>query len=329
MDDHNGQVIDGTARAHQWRRSRSQAARKDEDDQAARSDAPKSIAGSLLVPADMLGQTGPLEHPDDCGARQEDTEPSRSAPIAQRRTGAASADPVVHQNPFLVSDAAAADAPRQRSRSGHARRASGTVIVEWANAIRALGARSRAPRRPPAGRPTTRRAAWLAGVVSVALASGVVALTAMIRPSSHAISRPAQIEALGASASSSNPLESRPLAAETTHVARERPAPVPRSHRARSVRARRSGHKHARSRLARKPRAVHAHDSAPPSSAAHVPASEPQTTGSADPSSSQVSAPPATSSPPASSDRSTSSSSQHQPAFGANGSLGPGSSPDS
>jgi hypothetical protein len=98
MDDHHGHVIDGTARAHQWRRSRFQAAREDEDDQAARSDAPKSIAGSLLVPADMLGKTGPLEHQDDYGARQEDTEPSRGA-IAQPQTGAASADLLVHQNP--------------------------------------------------------------------------------------------------------------------------------------------------------------------------------------------------------------------------------------
>ena len=54
MDDKPRNVIDGTARARQWRRSRSEA-RADEDGSTdIRSDAPKSFASSLLVPADMV-----------------------------------------------------------------------------------------------------------------------------------------------------------------------------------------------------------------------------------------------------------------------------------
>jgi hypothetical protein len=328
MDDQNGHVIDGTTRAHQWRRLRSQTARNDEDDQAPRSDAPKSIAGSLLVPADMLEKTGPLEHPDDRGAHHEDTEPSRSAPIAPPQTAGASAGPVVHQNPFLVPDAAAPRVPRQRSRIGHARRA----IIGWAHAFRARQAWFRVSRRSPAGGRTVRRAVWLAGFVFVVLASGAVALTALIRPSSPAITPPAQIEALGATVSSRNLLESRPLAAVTTHVARQRPARTPRSHRVRSVRARHSAHTHGRSRSARKPMPARVHYRAPASSAPDVPTSAPQTTGSANSASSRPSAPTTNnvppSPPPASTGGSTSSSTQHQPAFGSNGVLGPGHSPD-
>ena len=60
MDDQQGNVIDGTARARQWRLARSPA-RAESDGAEARSDAPKSIAGSLLVPADMLS----IGVPDD------------------------------------------------------------------------------------------------------------------------------------------------------------------------------------------------------------------------------------------------------------------------
>ena len=61
MDDQNGHVIDGTARARQWRRSRSEAPAGDEADGRPRSDAPKNIAGSLLVPAEMLSRASTVE----------------------------------------------------------------------------------------------------------------------------------------------------------------------------------------------------------------------------------------------------------------------------
>ena len=53
MDDQQGHVIDGTARARQWRRSKPKTGSAP-DAPETRSDAPKSFAGSLLVPADML-----------------------------------------------------------------------------------------------------------------------------------------------------------------------------------------------------------------------------------------------------------------------------------
>jgi hypothetical protein len=53
MDDQHGNVIDGTERARQWRRSRPKS-RATDDPTETRADAPKSIAGSLLVPAEML-----------------------------------------------------------------------------------------------------------------------------------------------------------------------------------------------------------------------------------------------------------------------------------
>jgi hypothetical protein len=54
MDDQQENVIDELARARQWRRSRSKPAHPTSEAAEARSDAPKSIADSLLVPAKML-----------------------------------------------------------------------------------------------------------------------------------------------------------------------------------------------------------------------------------------------------------------------------------
>jgi hypothetical protein len=109
----------------------------------------------------------------------------------------------------------------------------------------------------------------------------------------------------------------------------------PQSHR--SARAR---HHAGRSR-AHKPR-IHAttihrrhrpHPTPRPTNSTSEPVRTTTPTYTPAPASSPTTSPPATtsapSSPPASTDRSTRSSSQHQPAFGASGSLGPGSSPDS
>ncbi|MHB8696161.1 MAG: hypothetical protein ACYDHH_33535 [Solirubrobacteraceae bacterium] len=54
MADDHGHLIDGTVRASQWRRSKSKAPPTPDGEQV-RADAPRSIAGSLLVPAEMLG----------------------------------------------------------------------------------------------------------------------------------------------------------------------------------------------------------------------------------------------------------------------------------
>lgn len=84
MDDQQGNLIDGTARARQWRRSRPKPGAAQEGD-AGYSDAPKSMAGSLLVPAELLA----LEVTDPGAAR---------AVEAPKAAGAAPE----HVNPFLA-----------------------------------------------------------------------------------------------------------------------------------------------------------------------------------------------------------------------------------
>ena len=93
MEDESGKLIDGTARARQWRRSRSASARAEGPE--TRSAAPKSIAASLLVPAEMLG---PAASPG-----------SDAAHIAS-----ATDEVSAHINPFLMPEAFGA-----RRRSGH------------------------------------------------------------------------------------------------------------------------------------------------------------------------------------------------------------------
>ena len=68
MDDQQENVIDGTSRARQWRRATS-TTRSATDDAAARSDAPKSIAGSLLVPAEMLPPAFPPDENSNASGR--------------------------------------------------------------------------------------------------------------------------------------------------------------------------------------------------------------------------------------------------------------------
>jgi hypothetical protein len=97
MDDQQGNVIDGTARARQWRLVRSKT-RSASDGAEVRSDAPKSIAGSLLVPAGMLSIGGT----DDDGAADSGvTEVAAASEVALE-----DAPPIVgsHQNPFLVAE---------------------------------------------------------------------------------------------------------------------------------------------------------------------------------------------------------------------------------
>jgi hypothetical protein len=63
MEDQSGKLIDGTARARHWRGARPRSA--DEDGIETRSEAPKSIASSLLVPAEMLDPVVPPRSPAD------------------------------------------------------------------------------------------------------------------------------------------------------------------------------------------------------------------------------------------------------------------------
>jgi hypothetical protein len=106
-------VIDGTARAHQWRRSRSTMVDDGPDGGQARSDAPKSIAASLLVPVELLTDAAPLEQAPPHAGRSADHGRADRAP------GDARLAPTAHENPFLVPEAAAPDnssAQRRRVR---------------------------------------------------------------------------------------------------------------------------------------------------------------------------------------------------------------------
>jgi hypothetical protein len=98
MEDQQGNVIDGTARARQWRGSKPKG-RPAPDDIEARSDAPKSIAGSLLVPAEMLTSTYTGEHSSVNGQGPQVAAPSRPDASA---SGPPPTRDVAHQNPFLV-----------------------------------------------------------------------------------------------------------------------------------------------------------------------------------------------------------------------------------
>jgi hypothetical protein len=104
MDDQQGNVIDGTARARQWRLARSKTPAATQDAEA-RSDAPKSIAGSLLVPADMFPVASPGDqHPNgDEQSRATERPPGCGAVAADRGAD----EDTVHQNPFLLPQAAA------------------------------------------------------------------------------------------------------------------------------------------------------------------------------------------------------------------------------
>jgi hypothetical protein len=111
MDDQQGHVIDGTARARQWRRSKPKAG-SGPDAPETRSDAPKSFAGSLLVPADMLPAA---VAPDERLSENQQGRAAAPSPPADADPGArATAENGVHQNPFLVPEAAHVE---QRSRS--------------------------------------------------------------------------------------------------------------------------------------------------------------------------------------------------------------------
>lgn len=95
MADEHGNVFDVTARVRQRRRSRPSApGGKDAD--GPRSEAPKSIAGSLLVPAEMLAGSLPAEQP--ASGNEQAALPPRAAtagdgaPVAERS----------RRNPFLA-----------------------------------------------------------------------------------------------------------------------------------------------------------------------------------------------------------------------------------
>ena len=187
MDDQQGHVIDGTARARQWRGSKPKAGSA-ADAPETRSDAPKSFAGSLLVPADMLPAAFT---PDE---RSENQQGRAAAPPtrADADPGARAADENgVHQNPFLVPEAARVE-PRPRSTR---RRMIAALLASPRGLISARRGSSRSPRRVVAVR------RWLGELrltrlLALAALTGAVVVTAVIatrantaHPSSHVCAR--------------------------------------------------------------------------------------------------------------------------------------------
>ena len=147
MDDQQENVFDVTARARQWRRSRPPAP-SGKDAEGPRSDAPKSIAGSLLVPAEMLAGSLPADQP---AAENEQAALPRGTATAVDGTSAAERS---RQNPFLVPPAESAVASLEvRPLAGDHRgaRATGRVDAHAPRLSSAVGAAH--DRSPPRGCP--------------------------------------------------------------------------------------------------------------------------------------------------------------------------------
>jgi hypothetical protein len=327
MDDQHGNVIDGTERARQWRRSRLKLGTAAESTET-RADAPKSIAGSLLVPAEMLSSAVPVAEQvngDEHGSGTSQSSDPRSRSRNRRPTAdRGHASP----NPFLAPQAGAA-ASGGRSVRPPRRRSLVALLTRSIDAMRArrrpnrsAPGRFRALLRAPSSVPRPTRS-LAAGVVSfVAIAFAAVILT---QPNTQSSPSPSQASARGRIDSTVGAHDSAPLAAAASPFAGRHSARATASHHARRVHARRTSKKrpttHSATRAA-----------APAGSAATVATGytpPPTTSGSALSSSgSSGYASSGSSAPPAAQPTAQRSSPSNTPAFGSSGALGPGSSPN-
>ena len=118
MDEESGKVIDGTARAREWRRPRPKST-ADADGAEAHSEAPKSIAASLLVPDEMPASAIPSAASPDVDGRPADGafRPSRDGPSADAPVD----EDEDHVNLFLTHGAVETGIPRG-PRGAHLRR---------------------------------------------------------------------------------------------------------------------------------------------------------------------------------------------------------------
>jgi hypothetical protein len=327
MDDQHGNVIDGTERARQWRRSRLKLGTAAESTET-RADAPKSIAGSLLVPAEMLSSAVSVAEQvngDEHGSgTSQGSDPDPGVVTGDRPQ----IEATLHQNPFLAPQAGAA-ASGGRSVRPPRRRSLVALLTRSIDAMRArrrpnrsAPGRFRALLRAPSSvlRPTRSLAA---GVVSfVAIAFAAVILT---QPNTQSSPSPSQASARGRIDSTVGAHDSAPLAAAASPFAGRHSARATASHHARRVHARRTSKKrpttHSATRAA-----------APAGSAATVATGytpPPTTSGSALSSSgSSGYARSGSSALPAAQPTAQRSSPSNTPAFGSSGALGPGSSPN-
>ena len=317
MEDQQGNVIDGTARARQWRGSKPKG-HPAPDDIEARSDAPKSFAGSLLVPAEMLTTTSTGEHSSVNGHAPQGAAPSR--PEASASAPPPTRD-VAHQNPFLIPGAGRVEHPVRRSPWT-------AIASQLARPLRWTRARSRSLHRPQLharvrpiflAPPLGRRSALGAVAAAIAVAATTVFVT-QSGTTQRAVSRSsgAFAPATGRQSSAATVLSDvdalRAMAARRVAEDARRPS----AHRA--VLTHRRSPRPAKHRVA---------------AVQYVPATS--NAGSAAPvsvtpsySSSAASSTPTQSAPPTGGDTAgQSSSTSNRPAFGQNGTLGPGTSPNS
>jgi hypothetical protein len=317
MDNEQGKVIDGTARARHWRRSRAKPS-ADGAGSEAHSDAPKSIASSLLVPAEMFdGAVAPTSDRAS-GSGEPSHDLNGGEPVSVDR----GVDETRHQNLFLSPDAVVPDPGRQQSGRGSLAaliaqrlRRAGTR-VDWHRRPRtASGSRPRRSARIiPRGRTVVLAASLVAAIVAVA---GVVA-------GSETRSTPIARTSLGTESTATfDRLKAILLSSVASPFATQQPASPPRFHRTRPGQGRRA-HQPGKSH-----KAAAAVAAAPSSRGYTPPSASTGVTASSVGSSSGGSAstpPPAT--PSSTAQSSGASGGGSTSAFGSSGALGPGSSPD-
>ncbi len=193
MDEEQGKVIDVTARARQWRGSRSRPSPEADSDEA-RSNAPKSLASSLLVPAEML--EGALAPPpgevasppsDERGVERQGAEGEEPGAVSLAVGGD-------DRNPFLSPGAAIIEQPprRRKFRSRGVLRSMGRDLARLRGALRSPDPRTFGLPRP------SRLAVAVALVAVLGVAAGLLAQSQTpSRTSPRAHAGPAAIAELG------------------------------------------------------------------------------------------------------------------------------------
>ena len=260
--------------------------------------------------------------------------PSRTRPIPEPLPAGSHSEDAVHRNPFLAPEAEGAGRGG-RTVTPASRRSIAALISRL---IGAMTPRRRSGRPPTPFRATLRRVpeVRLNGPVAFAIASvAAIAFTAVIVTQSETPSSPsAQASGDGAITSSLDPFKSAPLAAAAKPFPARHAARRAALTDARRVHAHRTGNKP-------RPRRPAISAASPASSAAAVSAryTPPESGGSPAPASAAPSysssgstsaaAQPAVSPGSSASTGSGSSSTSSRPAFGQDGILGPGHSPDS
>ena len=317
MDDKSGNVIDGTARARQWRRSRSKARSEENGGTDIRSDAPKSFASSLLVPADMVhGVLGPAAEQQSAlgdGLDGEHDETDAGAPNP-------TVGPPERRNPFLAPEAAVVGATDPEKRRSWWRQIT-ALIARLAS--RAFTSRRHRRARPVASANPSARPAERGPRIAGALALGaVIAAAAVLVTQNHDGPVTARSSRSAQTLASLDRLRGIVLSVARPPVEPRQRLPSHPAPRRRAARHRPS-HAHRHTTTPVSTTAVVASDAPSPTTATSS-AGTPNAPVQAGSSSSAASAPPS-----ASARSSTPTTTKHTPAraFGVGGVLGPGLPP--